>query len=66
MKTQQTNSYVATTISGRVNGVLIFASNLKDARKKAEEMNVAKIAGTSYYTIRRSWNGGVMGSQAGW
>ena len=59
-KIEQSNTYVVYDSMGRRTEIYIFASNIKDACKEAK-MSIREI-GSSYYKVKRAYNGGVRGS----
>lgn len=58
-KNQQTNVYVIYDSMGRRTDIYVTASNIKKAYAEARKI-VYKI-GSSYYTVKRCYNGGVRG-----
>ena len=64
----QHNTYEVLYSDGVTQIDLIFASNLTEAKKIAFENAKTKNYPTSYYKVRRCYNGGVRGSsnQANW
>lgn len=59
MKNEQKNIYNVIYSSGKASTIYITASNIKDACKEAKTR--IKEIGTSYYKIKRCYDGGVRG-----
>ena len=55
----QNNTYQIFDSMGRPTNIYILASNIKDACKEAKLM--VKQIGSSYYKVKRAYNGGVRG-----
>ena len=58
-KIEQSNTYIVLDSMGRRTNVYIIASNLKEAC--AEAKNRIKEIGSSYYKVKRCYNGGIRG-----
>lgn len=58
-KQEQNNWYNVIDSMGRPTKIYIIASNIKDACKQAKERQ--KEIGSSYYKVKRCYNGGVRG-----
>ena len=58
-KIEQDNTYIVIDSMGRETNIYIGASNLKEAQVEAKK-RIAEI-GTSYYKVKRCYNGGVRG-----
>lgn len=56
---EQKNTYNVIFSDGKSSKIFIIASNLKDACKEAKERQ--KEIGSSYYKVKRCYNGGVRG-----
>lgn len=59
MTTEQSNTYAVYDSMGRRTGIYIIASNIKQACAEAK-LRQAEI-GSSYYKVKRCYNGGVRG-----
>jgi len=57
--TEQSNLYNVIDSMGRPTKIYIIASNIKDACKEAKTRQ--KEIGSSYYKVKRCYNGGVRG-----
>jgi len=55
----QNNLYVIFDSMGRRTEIYVIASNIKQAY--AEASKIEKKIGSRYYTVKRCYNGGVMG-----
>lgn len=58
-KIEQSNWYNVIDSMGRPTKIYIIASNIKDACKEAKKR--IKEIGSSYYKVKRCYNGGVRG-----
>lgn len=56
---EQSNTYNIIDSMGRPTSIYITASNLKDACKEAKSRE--REIGSSYYKVKRCYNGGVRG-----
>ena len=61
-KIEQSNAYQVLYSDGVRVLDIIFASNLQEAKKIANENAKIKNYGTAYYKVARCYNGGVRGS----
>lgn len=59
MKNEQNNLYNVIYSSGKPSKIYITASNIQDACKEAKTR--IKEIGSSYYKIKRCYNGGIRG-----
>jgi hypothetical protein len=64
--TTQSNTYEVVYSDGVKIIDYVIASNLQEAKKIAAENAKTKNYGTSYYKVRRCYNGGVNGSTTNW
>jgi hypothetical protein len=58
-KNEQSNSYVIIDSMGRRTKIYILASNIKDACAEAKKRESE--IGSSFYKVKRCYNGGVRG-----
>lgn len=58
-KQEQNNTYVIIDSMGRRTNIYIIASNIKEATTEAKKRE--REIGSSYYKIKRCYNGGVRG-----
>jgi hypothetical protein len=58
-KIEQSNTYIVIDSMGRTTNIYINASNIKEACAEAKKRQSE--IGSSYYKVKRAYNGGVRG-----